>query len=741
MQSASPPLTKLAEIYSHPVGQIGSVNHAAIADYVPYKSGLTPITPNPNPPFPDLVNQRALEKYQTGRFQGFTAAELRALDSLAFEQPDFPDMRLEGLDVDHVFRRENWQNRRKAVHRALWPLGNGRPGFWHVDTYVGTQTIWDIILPSLRIATLVLNNAHTWPWWDAFLSNHIPLPVGKLPADKQHIPCQWYRLRAAQIVNSPAGRKGVQDYFRSLADDIIFDFACGSFDPDSTLPDPDDFHGLTCGPTPWWQKTTCNINFYLVEPLLNPKINSAERLLCQAELAVTILHEFCHALYTRSEESLDPYFEDEVLGEVGFSMEKAVFGGRTSQLNAAYINPKGLPFGGQMNFGWNNYASSINCLADQPILEPKPANYREATSYPVPISYFRNLHDPTFWQAYVPVWGSTSLHMGPFTAGSLFDFDTKQRRLIETPLLTDPVITLSMTDQEKATAKIQIDRNNSARTIRQDMQLNKDDRTFRDRQFLSQQPFPSPPPTPASQTPVYVEPRFEPQLTQYEFDLIFNYLVRYRDELALDTLHFEIPEHQLYWYILRSGFTGLEAWQWRGFLQECERSNKLFFWTEYFEPPTPTIGMVELNPLGWPPVPQKYNYNPQQPPPGTRLHAVFQDWYRSMHWLGDLEDPYSDSVFVQGQYDFDKEVCVFLVRKIMRENCLWTDPEITEVEFDECLGFCDSMLWMKGPKGIVRKSDRGWPPVVTSPSYSAPSTPSQSSSGSLSLSVTLERKL
>lgn len=189
--------------------------------------------------------------------------------------------------------------------------------------------------------------------------------------------------------------------------------------------------------------------------------------------------------------------------------------------------------------------------------------------------------------------GSTSLHMGSLNVGSVLDYDTStlllileglqalidtvQRRLVEVPLLNDPVITRSMTDQEKIAAQIQIDRNNLARTIRQDMQLNKEKRRLRDRQFLNLQPFPSPTSTPMPQPQhPYIEPGFMPQITQYEFDLIFNYLVRSRDQLALETLHFEIPEHQLYWYILRSGFTGLEAWQWRGFLQQCEDAGVLF---------------------------------------------------------------------------------------------------------------------------------------------------------------------
>ncbi|KAF8858177.1 hypothetical protein BDZ45DRAFT_743609 [Acephala macrosclerotiorum] len=185
-----------------------------------------------------------------------------------------------------------------------------------------------------------------------------------------------------------------------------------------------------------------------------------------------------------------------------------------------------------------------------------------------------------------------------------------------------------------------------------------------------------------------IEPSFEPQLTQYDFDLIFNYLVRYRDELVFETLHFEISEQQLYWYILRSGFTGLETWQWRGFLQECNRTGKLFSWKEHFEPPTPTQGMVRRNPNGWPTAPPKNQS-------GTTTYT----WFTHGRRLARL-------------YDFDKEVCLFLVRKIMKRSLGWTQQEISEVEFDT-----------KGPKGIVKKSDDGWPPLPPSPPPSAVSSP------------------
>ncbi len=49
-QTAHPPKTALAQIYSHPYGEIGGVNHNPIANILPYKSGLSPSTLPPNAP-------------------------------------------------------------------------------------------------------------------------------------------------------------------------------------------------------------------------------------------------------------------------------------------------------------------------------------------------------------------------------------------------------------------------------------------------------------------------------------------------------------------------------------------------------------------------------------------------------------------------------------------------------------------------------------------------------------------
>lgn len=64
--------TDLAKIYTHPIGIVDDVDHNPIANYDPFKSGLTPMVDHPasKPTFEELEEQERLEKYQRSRFDG-----------------------------------------------------------------------------------------------------------------------------------------------------------------------------------------------------------------------------------------------------------------------------------------------------------------------------------------------------------------------------------------------------------------------------------------------------------------------------------------------------------------------------------------------------------------------------------------------------------------------------------------------------------------------------------------------
>jgi hypothetical protein len=67
-----PPLTDFAQVYSHPEGKIGGIDHYAIAKILPYKSGLTPLS---FPSSPTLEGRQftELSQYQEVRLRGMLA--------------------------------------------------------------------------------------------------------------------------------------------------------------------------------------------------------------------------------------------------------------------------------------------------------------------------------------------------------------------------------------------------------------------------------------------------------------------------------------------------------------------------------------------------------------------------------------------------------------------------------------------------------------------------------------------
>ena len=72
----------------------------------------------------------------------------------------------------------------------------------------------------------------------------------------------------------------------------------------------------------------------------------------------------------------------------------------------------------------------------------------------------------------------------------------------------------------------------------------------------------------------YKYPRYDPGIGPF-YDQVRELLICHRQELALDSLYFDIAEHMLLEYIHRLGLDIKPEW-WRGFLLECERREELF---------------------------------------------------------------------------------------------------------------------------------------------------------------------
>lgn len=137
----------------------------------------------------------------------------------------------------------------------------------------------------------------------------------------------------------------------------------------------------------------------------------------------------------------------------------------------------------------------------------------------------------------------------------------------------DPVIDNSMADAEKAVIALQIKRKRQARIIQSSINLTTEQIEYRQNQMLEYRNAGARLGNPPA-LGRFREPLFRPVCLQPE--LILTFLDIHRQELALDTLHFPIAEHHLYWYIVREGFIALTPTEWRGFLLRCERERVMF---------------------------------------------------------------------------------------------------------------------------------------------------------------------
>lgn len=154
---ASIPTTYAAKFGLHPNRETAELG----------KSGLTPLGPyNPNfvPGSLDFRYKQWLQQYQRTALFGYTSATLLELDCISSRT-----LRPGDLDcpIADVFHRNNWETRhevirqRKKIHQVDGSL-LGTTG--QIDWLVTHPLIWDALLPSLKLASLILNQLPNLPW-------------------------------------------------------------------------------------------------------------------------------------------------------------------------------------------------------------------------------------------------------------------------------------------------------------------------------------------------------------------------------------------------------------------------------------------------------------------------------------------------------------------------------------------------------------------------------------------------
>ncbi|PMD48943.1 hypothetical protein L207DRAFT_595459 [Hyaloscypha variabilis F] len=376
-QTAQPPKTALAQIYSHPYGEIGGVNHNPIANILPYKSGLSPSTLPPNATPQDKIERAALERVYS-----------------------------------------------KGVR-----------------------------IPALKLATLMLNNCHTWPWWDAYLSENFTfVGISELPQNENHIKHFRFRDRPNTISNNDQERQKMMDKLNRLGKEVEFGIFSQYTDAKTGYDDSVVNTGETNPPT-IWRKTQLSLSFELIESLLKPETLLVEKLLIREEIACTLLHELTflkHALWYDLAPGRgfvpEPYYEEEIIAELGFSMENAIFGGLHEGINR-FVPASGVGLAGFLR---------------ATVLNKKPPGWKSSNFYPVPTQHYSNLNNINYWDLFVKQYGQSVTHMGPRMYGSRYDAGAKVRtastNFPDGGFEADVVIKDTMTVDEKQRVDFENDR-------------------------------------------------------------------------------------------------------------------------------------------------------------------------------------------------------------------------------------------------------------------------------------------
>ncbi|KAL2061555.1 hypothetical protein VTL71DRAFT_6932 [Oculimacula yallundae] len=608
-------LTALARIYSHPAGKRGNLDHKILKTKTSLKSGLTPSFPGKGAADKNKEHKR-LEDYQRIRFFGFTAAELQASESLApYHAPtdrkllnDPTSIKSLG-PINPVLAKSQWQEQ-IPKHQALFPLGNGRSGFWHVNTPI----VWEALEPAIRLATMFIIGGTAWSWWDTILAGeYTQIPVSEYPKEYDHeAKGMRYRISPRASIEVYRDRRNLDQVFIDLAKEVIFHLSSGEIHPSTGT--KRGYHAT--GETLFQDsdKTIVYFSFESLEPLLNNQITAAERMACHFRNATILLHELAHALWGthlwksrkvpagRPGEPIpkEPYIGTEYFAELrGFSMEMHIFGGMTAghEFNTpTSAKTKGLPTAGFFQTSITTYDVK-NCivLAEYPILtHGKSDDWENQMFFPVPLEYYYRINNPEFWYSRVRAYAGRAAYLGPKTIGSRWQSNMAKIDPIpgqdNVPLLIFDYSPEGVyrTTQENA-------RRAQRRGILESLGM-------LDRGEIPDALAPPNVLAPADSFRIGQGLRETVTTNTLERNLeIQAYFDENRLDLAIDTMG-KMTENVLYSHLIRTVGLGKEIVtpaEFRVFLKDCRRKDLMFRWVEMGSEPRPTQGIVIFVKQGW----------------------------------------------------------------------------------------------------------------------------------------------
>ncbi|XMA10510.1 hypothetical protein WAI453_003301 [Rhynchosporium graminicola] len=381
------------------------------------KSLYTPILPlHPNANANEKYRAEKTLNLQRYRLKGLTTLTL--IDNEIISEKAMKKATL-SCPVHPLLARRRW--RTVLAGHIQYPLidGNGvTRGTWDLEK---NDLAWQAMLPSIRLASMVLNHLHTHPWLDTLLlGNEEPLDPFRFPAyDLQNPTASTAQHHKVMRVRVPGPRNASEcasafselQKWRSLHD-LTLGMVSSDKGPDGVLHrDNALVNGFASwADSPTGERCAIYISYERAALLLSRqgiKMSESDRLCLQLLIANTIVHEVMHAIGNakRHREQvmaggvdgypflMEPYFEDEVVAELGSSMDDAVWGGSLIGVADSEVDEI-VPIGYGVLKGPQPILSSAPTLLSPPL--PKLDVYR-----PIQVTYYEMIQQFDFWNSNV----------------------------------------------------------------------------------------------------------------------------------------------------------------------------------------------------------------------------------------------------------------------------------------------------------------------------------------------------
>ncbi|TVY83745.1 hypothetical protein LSUE1_G001148 [Lachnellula suecica] len=391
----------------------------------------------------DRKLDRRMEDYQRANLYGFTTRELVELDAITSRNLKTPNI---SNNILPVMGKDRWEIQPDTQYgrTGSYPIGKGYSGDWNVRNPI----VWAAIQPSLRLASRMLMNFHLLPWFDALLLGDThPVDANRRPAllpNEKPLNLRTMHIRREKGSNVRSSFQTAterDDYFAQMciaptALELSFnkssENALNGVPYSGSEPSSNAHAEAYFDPNLKPPIFRLYMNISNIEPLLNSNLTDAERLNGQWYVANTIVHEMMHLIkFVRKRYDSDenyrtmtgePYFEDEIISELGFSMENAVFGGIPEifgETSLRYGDNDSAPhLGHWLTLPYPSIAYALGGGSNTPILtDPPSINYQNF--FPIKVTTIEDAHQEEFWDVAVRQFGFKALHTRSLKAGAI----------------------------------------------------------------------------------------------------------------------------------------------------------------------------------------------------------------------------------------------------------------------------------------------------------------------------------